>query len=51
MKRLATVTMVSTLTALEIFLSVFFFGGCATPDRSRAPQSAIVVSSMSDGVQ
>ena len=50
MKRFATLTMVSTLAALEIFLSVVFLGGCATPDRSTAPQSAIVVSSNSQGV-
>ena len=51
MKRLATLTMVSILTALEMFLSVVFLGGCATTDRSAPPQSAIVVSSNSQGVQ
>jgi hypothetical protein len=47
MRRLAALTMVTTLIALEVLLGVVFLGGCATPDRSRVPQSAIVVSSNS----
>lgn len=51
MRRLATLTMVGTLPALEMFLSVVLLSGCATPDQSTAPQSEIVVSSHSQGVQ
>jgi hypothetical protein len=49
MQRFAALGLTSALVAVELFLSVIAFGGCATSVPARVPQSAMVVSYNSAG--
>jgi hypothetical protein len=51
MKGFAALSLMSLLIALELFLSVIAFGGCATSAPTRAPQSAMVVTYNGGGSQ